>query len=113
MLRPQDRHLLSGTDHSLARMDYFFRKPRRLQLMSPKLPAIDELPETSKSTWESRLAVFQNRVRLKKGSSISVPLGVVVVFPCVVIILILVLFLRHPSGPGAMLLQSTQPSTVR
>ncbi|KAF2103477.1 alpha-1,2-mannosyltransferase Kre5 [Rhizodiscina lignyota] len=94
-------------------MDFISRQSERLQISSPTIPTLDDPSKDARSTFMSRLSVLQNRVRLKKGSSISVPLGVVVLFPVVVIILILVLFLRHPSGPGAMLLQSTQPSTVR
>lgn len=50
---------------------------------------------------------FQRRVQLKGGSSFSVPLGIVLLFPFLVVILILLLFAKSPDSdsvktmPGA------------
>ncbi|KAF2759127.1 glycosyl transferase [Pseudovirgaria hyperparasitica] len=60
-----------------------------------------------------RLGFFQRRVRLKGDSSVSIPLGIVLIFPCIVIILIIVLFVRHPSSPGRMLVPAGAPPTIR
>ena len=52
-------------------------------------------------------------MRLKGNSSISVPLGVVILFPCIVVVLILVLFVRHPSSPGRILMPAGAPPAIR
>lgn len=86
-------------------MDQARRLFKRIPL-APVLPfRTDRLPP--------RLAFFRRRVRLKGSSSISVPLGVVVLlFPCIVIALILVLVVRHPS-PGRMLMPAGAPPSIR
>jgi mannosyltransferase len=51
--------------------------------------------------------IFQRRVQLKGGSSVSVPLGVILLFPFLVVVLILLLFAKSPDSdnvktmPGA------------
>jgi mannosyltransferase len=50
---------------------------------------------------------FQRRIQLKGGSSVSVPLGIVLLFPFLVVVLILLLFASSPDSdnvktmPGA------------
>jgi mannosyltransferase len=61
----------------------------------------------------SRLAFFRRPMRLKGNSTISVPLGVVILFPCIVVILILVLIVRHPSSPGRILMPAGAPPAIR
>lgn len=56
---------------------------------------------------------LMRRVRLKGNSAVSIPMALVLVFPCIVIILILVLFLRHPSSPGRMLMPTASPPEIR
>jgi len=41
------------------------------------------------------------------------PLGVVLLFPFTIVMLLLVLFLRHPNSPGRMLLPSRGPPAIR
>jgi hypothetical protein len=61
----------------------------------------------------SRLAFFRRPLRLRGNSSISVPLGVVILFPCIVVILILILFVRHPSSPARILMPAGAPPAIR
>ncbi len=81
---------------------------------TPQLPSTEDKSGRSRSArlW-SRLAFFRRPLRLKGNSSISVPLGVVILFPCIVVILILVLFVRHPSSPGRILMPAGAPPAIR
>jgi mannosyltransferase len=82
---------------------------------SLQLPIQDE--KSKKPTRGGRiaqyLALFRRPMRLKGNSSISVPLGVLLIFPVIVIILILTLFLRHPNSPGRMLMPAGAPPAIR
>lgn len=78
----------------------------------PELPILDE-SKVGRGKTQSRLAFFRRPLRLKGNSSISIPLGVVLLFPCIVVILILVLFVRHPSSPGRMLMPAGAPPAIR
>lgn len=83
---------------------------------SPRLPMMDgKTGHKGKGgrTWASRFAYFRRPLRLRGNSSISVPLGVVVLFPCIVLILILVLFVRHPSSPARLLMPAGAPPAIR
>ncbi|KAB5518038.1 alpha-mannosyltransferase [Coniochaeta sp. 2T2.1] len=96
-------------------MDLFHRA-KRLVGRTPQLPTADEKRRDAKprpNTLSSRLAFFRRPLRLRGNSSISVPLGVVILFPVIVIILILVLFVRHPSSPGLKLMPAGSPPTIR
>lgn len=79
---------------------------------SPSLPTLDDLSRKA-DRLSPRLAFFRRRIRLKGNSSISIPLGIVLLFPCIVIILILVLFVRHPSSPGRILMPAGAPPSIR
>lgn len=95
-------------------MDLLRRAYRRVPaVMGPaQLPTTGEKrPPPNRFT--SRLAFFRRPLRLKGNSSISVPLGVVVLFPCIVVVLILVLFVRHPSSPGRILMPAGAPPAIR
>ncbi|KAK0646829.1 alpha-mannosyltransferase [Cercophora newfieldiana] len=78
----------------------------------PQLPVTDEKKRTRR-TWASRVAYFKRPLRLRGNSSVSVPLGVVVFFPCIVVILILVLFVRHPSSPARILMPAGAPPAIK
>ena len=54
--------------------------------------------------------LMRRRVRLK---TISVPLLVVILFPLIVVVVVLVLLLRHPDGPGRVLLPPGGPPSIR
>ncbi|EKD19830.1 uncharacterized protein L3040_002485 [Drepanopeziza brunnea f. sp. 'multigermtubi'] len=78
---------------------------------SPPLPSIDA--GKSKVKTNSRLAFFRRPLRLKGNSSISIPLGVVLLFPCIVVVLILVLFVRHPKSGVGILMPAGAPPAIR
>lgn len=94
-------------------MDLFRRAYKRVPTITPRLPSGDEKVKPRQKGLASRLAFFRRPLRLKGNSSISVPLGVVVLFPCIVLILILVLFVRHPSSPGRILMPAGAPPAIR
>jgi mannosyltransferase len=77
------------------------------------LPVTDEKDKSKRKTLASRLAYLKRPMRLRGNSSVSVPLGVVVLFPVIVVILILVLFVRHPSSPGRILIPAGAPPAIR
>ncbi|KAH8898993.1 glycosyl transferase [Thozetella sp. PMI_491] len=98
-------------------MDLFRRAGRFIPSgRPPQLPLSDEKtafkPRQTK-TFGSRLAFFRKPMRLKGNSSVSVPLGVVILFPCIVVVLILILFVRHPSSPGRILMPAGAPPAIR
>ncbi|KAE9373484.1 glycosyltransferase family 15 protein [Stipitochalara longipes BDJ] len=78
---------------------------------SRSLPSMDEVKEKTKVS--SRLAFFRRPLRLKGNSSISIPLGVVLLFPCIVVVLILVLFVRHPKSGVGILMPAGAPPAIR
>ncbi|KAL5366702.1 glycolipid 2-alpha-mannosyltransferase-domain-containing protein [Aspergillus floccosus] len=78
---------------------------------SPSLPLDDSSREKGRNL--SRFAFFRRRIRLKGNSSISIPLGFVLLFPCIVIVLVLLLFVRHPSSPGGILIPAGTPPSIR
>lgn len=78
---------------------------------APSLP-LDDLPR-EKGHYSPRLAFFKRRIRLKGNSSVAIPLGFVLLFPCLVIILILLLFVRHPSSSGGILIPAGTPPSIR
>lgn len=83
---------------------------------SPQLPTADEKihkPKTRSGRLWSRLAFFRRPLRLRGNSTISIPVGVVILFPLIVVILILILFVRHPNSPGRMLMPAGAPPAIR
>lgn len=95
-------------------MDFLRRLAKMAPSAAPQLPSIDEKGRpTRASKIGSRLAFFKRPLRLKGNSSISVPLGVVILFPCIVVALILLLFVRHPASPGRILMPAGAPPAVR
>ncbi|KAE8451502.1 hypothetical protein EG329_003575 [Mollisiaceae sp. DMI_Dod_QoI] len=91
-------------------MEIFQRVLKRLP-SSPNLPSIDGVKTKTKAS--SRLAFFRRPLRLKGNSSISIPLGVVLLFPCIVVVLILVLFVRHPKSGVGILMPAGAPPAIR
>lgn len=81
------------------------------------LPTLKSLRNTSfKDASEKvapRLSFFKKRLRIRGNSKISVPLYLVLLFPCLIVIVILTLFVRHPDSPGARLIPSGAPPTYR
>ena len=86
--------------------------------LSEKLPSLEKLPTLSSLSQHReritpKFAFFRRRIRLRGNSKVSIPLGVVLLFPCLVIILILVLIVRHPSGPAKLLIPAGAPPSIR
>jgi mannosyltransferase len=83
--------------------------------MKPSPDIMDKLEDLPRRAEKSspRLGVFGRRIRLKGGSSISIPLGLVLLFPCLVIGLILVLFMRSPDTSGMLNMPAGTPPSIR
>lgn len=89
-----------------------------VQKLVKRIPSVASPPPFDDPSHERlrsspRLAFFRRRIRLKGNSKISIPLGAVLLFPCIVIILILILVVRHPSSTGGMLMPAGAPPTIR
>ncbi|KAF2865512.1 alpha-1,2-mannosyltransferase Kre5 [Massariosphaeria phaeospora] len=84
---------------------------RRLPTPKGSLEKFDDLSRRAERI-SPRLAFFRRRIRIKGNSSISIPLGIVLLFPCLVIILILVLFVRHPDSQGMMMMPAGGPPSI-
>ncbi|KAF4119809.1 hypothetical protein GMORB2_4475 [Geosmithia morbida] len=94
------------------------RRSRAASTRNLQLPSLDneKSPSPKQKTLTSlasRLAFFRKPLRLRGNSTVSVPLGVVVLFPILVVILILILFIRHPDSPGSMLVPAGAPPAIR
>ncbi|EER25040.1 alpha-1,2-mannosyltransferase (Kre5) [Coccidioides posadasii str. Silveira] len=68
---------------------------------------------SEKGTIIPRFAFFRRRIRLRRNSAISIPLGFVLLFPCIVIVLIVLLIVTHPSSSGGILVPAGTPPTIR
>lgn len=79
---------------------------------SPHSPSRDDF-KSEKAPALSGLSFFRRRVRLKGNSSISIPLGFVLLFPCIVVLLILIIVVQHPSSPGRILMPAGSPPSIR
>lgn len=95
-------------------MDLLRRAGKFIPARGSPLPLTDEKGKLRpRRTLASRFAYLRRPLRLKGNSTISVPLGVVLLFPLIVVILILVLFVRHPSSSGRILMPAGAPPTIR
>ncbi|EED23230.1 alpha-1,2-mannosyltransferase (Kre5), putative [Talaromyces stipitatus ATCC 10500] len=88
---------------------------RRIVKRLPSAPALASLENVSREKGQrlSPLAFLRRRIRLRGNSTISIPLGVVLIFPCVIIILIVLIFARHPSSSGGILVPAGTPPSIR
>ncbi|KAJ5098482.1 Glycosyl transferase family 15 [Penicillium argentinense] len=88
-----------------------------IQRIAKRLPSAPSLPiddaSHEKGRGSQRFAFFRRRIRLKGNSSVSIPLGFVLLFPCLVIVFILLLFVRHPASPGGILIPAGTPPSIR
>jgi hypothetical protein len=84
---------------------------RQLYQRLPSKKTLDEIRQYHRLS--PRLAFLRRRIRLKGSSTITMPLGLVLLFPITVLILILTLFLRHPNSPGRKLIPSGAPPSIR
>ncbi|KAI2253762.1 O-glycoside alpha-1,2-mannosyltransferase 4, partial [Ophidiomyces ophidiicola] len=78
----------------------------------PAASSLDNV-NNEKSSVIPRFAFFKRRIRLRRNSAISIPLGFVLLFPCIVIILIVLLIVTHPSSSGGILLPAGTPPSIR
>ncbi|KAG6989829.1 hypothetical protein G7Y79_00063g093800 [Physcia stellaris] len=79
---------------------------------TPSPPSLDDF-SNQKDHVAPKLAFFKRRIRLKGNPKISIPLGVVLLFPCIVLILILILVIVHPSSPGTIFIPAGAPPAIR
>jgi len=92
------------------------RRARGASTRAIQLPTLDNEKTgtgAKKQSLASRLAFFRRPLRLRGNSTVSVPLGVIIVFPILVVILILVLFVRHPGSDGSILAPAGAPPAIR
>ncbi|KAJ8108260.1 hypothetical protein OPT61_g8295 [Boeremia exigua] len=85
---------------------------RRMPTSKDSLDKFDDLSRHAEKV-SPRLAFFRRRIRLKGNSTVSLPLGLVLLFPCLVIVLILVLFVRSPDSQGIMMPGGGPPPSIR
>ncbi|KAK3683116.1 O-glycoside alpha-1,2-mannosyltransferase 4 [Vermiconidia calcicola] len=93
-----------------------------LKSVQSRLPTSESIPTLKSLQYSSLrdasvppLAFFRKRIRMRNNSKISVPLYLVLLFPCIVVIALLFLFIaRHPDTPGARgLIPSGAPPSIR
>ncbi|PGG99993.1 hypothetical protein AJ79_08355 [Helicocarpus griseus UAMH5409] len=89
-----------------------------VQRLAKRVPYLPEAPSFDSISNEKggiipRFAFFKRRIRLRRNSAISIPLGFVLLFPCIVIVLIVLLIVTHPSSPGRILMPAGTPPSIR
>jgi mannosyltransferase len=91
-----------------------------MDFLRKRMPSAENMPtlkslnlKDASEKLSPRLGFFKRRVRIRGNSKISVPLYLVLLFPALVLILILVLFVRHPDSPAARLIPSGAPPSIR
>ncbi|KAK3301770.1 glycosyltransferase family 15 protein [Chaetomium strumarium] len=91
-------------------MDLLRRAGKFIPTRGLQLPLADEKGKLRpRRTLASRFAYLRRPLRLRGNSTVSIPLGLVVLFPCIVVILILVLFVRHPAARGPVMPPGAPP----
>ena len=79
---------------------------------SPSIASLQDLTN-EKERLVPRLSFFKRRIRLQGNSKISVPLGIVLLFPLIVIILIIALVAKHNASPGSLMMPAGAPPAIR
>ncbi|KAG9584891.1 glycosyl transferase, partial [Aureobasidium melanogenum] len=90
----------------------FLQDVRKRLPTAQRMPSYDDLSKSAEKM-TPRLAFFRRRIRLRENSRISIPLGLVLLFPCLIVILILLLFVRHPTEAGRILMPAGAPPSIR
>ncbi|KKA30286.1 hypothetical protein TD95_003880 [Thielaviopsis punctulata] len=90
-------------------MDLFRRVSRMVPKQPSQLPTSDEKRPARVRPAATRMSILSRPLRLRGNSSISVPLGVVIVFPLVVVILFLLLFVRSNDHQSNILPAGSPP----
>ena len=93
-------------------MGFFQDITRRLPTSKDSLDKLDDLPRRAEKS-SPRLSFFRRRIRINGSSSVSIPLGLVLLFPCLVIIIIIILFVRSPDSQGIMNMPAGAPPSIR
>ncbi|KAF2822166.1 alpha-1,2-mannosyltransferase Kre5 [Ophiobolus disseminans] len=78
---------------------------------SPQKKVDDKSRRVAKPASQTNL--FTRRIRLTSDSSLSIPLVLALLFPCLVLILILMLFWRSPDSNGLMNMPAGTPPSIR
>lgn len=86
---------------------------RRASPLPTTTPDEDSKTQKPGRKTSSRFAFLRRPMRLRGSSGITAPLGVVLLFPLTVVLLILFLFLGHPSSPGRILMPAGAPPAIR
>ncbi|KAL2272018.1 hypothetical protein VTJ83DRAFT_1389 [Remersonia thermophila] len=95
-------------------MDLLRRAGKMMPAAGPRLPLADDKGKLRpRRTLASRFAYLRRPMRLKGNSAVSVPLGVVLLFPVVVILLIVGMVVRNSGGSGRILMPSGSPPAIR
>lgn len=88
-----------------------------LKSVQKRLPSADSLPTLKSMQYSEkytpRMSFFRRRIRIRGNSKISVPLYLVLLLPCLVVVALLTLFVRHPDSPGRALIPSGAPPSIR
>ena len=77
------------------------------------MPKLEEISKSAEKISPKSVSFLKRRIRLRGNSNISIPLGVVLLFPCIVLIVILVIFVRHSDSPSAPFISTGAPPTIR
>lgn len=85
---------------------------KKLPTAKSSIDTIDRLSRNAEKM-EPRLAFVRRRFRLKSDSSFSVPVVIVLLFPCLAIGLISVLFMRTPDTENIMNMPAGTPPSIR
>ncbi|KAI9733168.1 MAG: alpha-1,2-mannosyltransferase (Kre5) [Claussenomyces sp. TS43310] len=86
------------------------RRALKRTASAPSIPVAEEKVK-AKKTLSSMLAFLRRPLRLRGNSRISVPLGVVLLLPCLIVVVILVLLVRRPDSPvGTTIPAGTAPA---
>lgn len=94
-------------------MNGFVQRLMKKVPYTPAIPSPNDSRSAKAQTSSSRFSFFKRRIRLKPGSSVSIPLGFVLLFPSIVVLLILILVVKHPSSPGIKLIPAGTPPSIR
>jgi mannosyltransferase len=85
---------------------------RRLPTAKDGLQKSEEVPRRPEKD-APKTGFFNRRVRLTGDSSFSVPLALVLLFPCLVVIVILTLFARSPDSNELLNMPAGTPPSIR
>lgn len=86
---------------------------RRLPTSKDSPKKTDDRPRRTEKVASTPTGFFNRRVRLTGDSSFSIPLALVLLFPCLVVGLILTLFARSPDTDGLMKMPAGTPPSIR